>query len=97
MAQFHETIKMFSNKNIFGPLGRGRHAMNLGIKYLRTTDTTQKTAKKLKVGQKRLFWYFSRPPIPQGIDTYAVRGGRSPQSPQFLKPWLSNKTSPAQP
>ena len=44
----------------------GRHAMNLVIEYLMTTDTTQKTAKTLNVGQKGPFMYFYAPPPPPG-------------------------------
>ena len=57
----------------------GHHAMNLGIKYLMTTNTTRKT-KKLNVGQNGSFLYFS--PVPPGIDIYpGVRPGVRPPTP----------------
>ena len=65
--------------------------MNLGIKYLMTTDITQKTTKQLNVGQKGPFLYFfGSSPVPPGIDIYAGRGGgQFPGSPGFSSPALS--------
>ena len=57
--------------------GGGRHAMKLGIKYLMTTDATQKTTKKVESRSKGpifLFFFGFPVPPPPGIDIYAVRG-----------------------
>ena len=51
--------------------------MNLGIKYLMATDTTQK---KLNAGQKGPYCIFGSP-YPPGTDIYAVRGDAPPPVP----------------
>ena len=43
-TQFNKMIKIFSKKSFWTSRGGG-HAMNLRIKYLMTTDATQKTTK----------------------------------------------------
>ena len=69
---------------MLGPLG-GHHSMNLDIKYLMTNDTTQKATKKLNVGQKCQFLYFSGPPALPGINIYEVQEESSPgPPPRFL-------------
>ena len=67
---------IFEN-NIFEPQA-GPHAINLGIKYLMTTDAIQKTGKKSWTSVKRAHF---RPP---GIDIYAIRGEGPPP---FLRVW----------
>ena len=50
--------------------------MNMGIKYLMATDTTQKTTEKVARRSKGpIFVFFRVRPVPPGIDIYAVGGG----------------------
>ena len=51
----------------------------LGIKYLMTTDTTQKI-KEVERRSKEPFFIFRVPPVPPGIAMYAVRGTGPPVS-----------------
>ena len=60
--------------------------MNLGIKYLMTTDTTQKTAKKVERRQKGPFFIFRVPRYPQELRYIWSGGGRSPSPPGFSSP-----------
>ena len=92
-AQFNKMIKIFSKiKYFWKSMGRerGHHAMNLCIKYLITTDATQKIKKWTSV--KRIhFLYFTGHPGPHpGTDIYAVRGD-SLLAPRFFQPWHSSE------
>ena len=62
--------------------------MNLGIKYLMTTDTTENKTKIESRSKGAHFCIFSGPSGPPGIDIYASREEGPPQSPGFLQPGL---------